>query len=181
MKTETLKKARGGDPQSRAKLLEIVYDKLRAIAAGYMKGERQGHTLQPTALVHEAYLQLVKPSEADFNDRTHFVAVAACAMRRVLVDHARRRNALKRGGDHERVALEDSLALCSGSQLDLIRLDEALSALESVDARKARVVELRFFGGLSNEETSAELGIAVRTVEDDWFTARAWLHRELSR
>ena len=179
--TEWLKKARAGDESSSAAFGQVVYDKLRRIAAGYMRRERRDHTLQPTALVHEAYIQLIDPSVTDWNDRSHFVGVAARAMRRVLVEHARRRNALKRGGDRHRVPLEDSLSLSEVLPLELMDLEEKLCTLERVDSRKARIVELRFFGGLTCQEIGDQLGVSLRTVEDDWYAARAWLRRELSQ
>jgi RNA polymerase sigma-70 factor (ECF subfamily) len=157
-----------------------VYARLRAIAADYLARERRGHTLQPTALVNEAFLRLGGATETRFGDRQHFVAAVARAMRNILVDHARARNAEKRGGGSPgaplTVAPNDASA---GDAVDLIELDEALARLERLDERQARVVELRFFGGLSVPETAALLGVSDRTVELDWSVARAWLRRAL--
>jgi len=166
-------------------LLALVYDELRRLAARYLRGQRAGHTLQPTALVHEAYLRLAKGGALPVDDRTHFFALAARAMRQVLVDHARRRAAAKRGGDPERVTLDDTLELGRGGEegrrLDLLALDEALERLERVSPRQCRVVELRYFAGLTIAEAAASLGVGTRTVEDDWALARAWLQRRLRR
>ena len=179
--TTTLQRSRQGDSAASAELLELVYERLRGLASSYLRKERRHHTLQPTELVHEAYLNIVDHRTVTWQDRAHFVAVAARAMRRILVEHARRRGALKRGGDRQRVPLQDTLALSGRATVDVLGLDEALGGLEQLDGRMARVVELRFFGGLNNEETAASLGVSVRTVENDWFAARAWLHRELKK
>ncbi len=178
--TGILKRARGGDRVAGAEFTELVYRELRALAANYMRRERRGHTLQGTELVHEAYLNLVDATGVDPRDRTHFMSIAACAMRRVLIEHARKRAARKRGGDRRRVPLRDTLALSERPDVDVLHLEEALSALESLDERKARVVELRFFSGLTCEEVASALGVSLRTVEKDWYVARAFLHRELA-
>ena len=180
--TETLKRARRGDAIASRDLENVVYERLRGLAAGYMHRERRGHTWQPTELVHEAYLDLVDETGVDWQDRTHFMSIAACTMRRILVQHARRRGAQQRGGDRRRVPLCDSVSLSTPDdpELDVLNLDEALTALAEIDERKARVVELRFFGGLTHEEVASVLGVALRTVERDWRSARAWLHRELA-
>ncbi len=178
--TGILKRARGGDRVAAAEFTELVYRELRALAANYMRRERRGHTLQGTELVHEAYLNLVDATGVDPRDRTHFMSIAACAMRRVLIEHARKRSARKRGGDRRRVPLRDTLALSENPELDPLHLEEALSALENLDERKARVVELRFFSGLTCEEVASALGVSLRTVEKDWYVARAFLHRELA-
>ena len=169
-----------GDQHALDQLAPIVYDELRRLARHYLRGEQPGHSLQATALVNEAYLRLVDYKRMRWENRAHFFAVSAQLMRRILVDHARRHN-LKRGGGIERVALEDSAIIGPGRSSDLVALDEAMEALAKVDARKARVVELRFFGGLSVDETAEVLGISSVTVMRDWSTARAWLHREMSR
>jgi RNA polymerase sigma-70 factor (ECF subfamily) len=169
-----------GDQHALDQLAPIVYDELRRLAGHYLRGEKPGHSLQATALVNEAYLRLVDYKRMRWENRAHFFAVSAQLMRRILVDHARRHN-LKRGGGVERVALEDTAVIGPGRSSDLVALDEAMEALAKVDARKARVVELRFFGGLSVDETGEVLGISSVTVMRDWSTARAWLHREMSR
>jgi RNA polymerase sigma-70 factor, ECF subfamily len=169
-----------GDQHALDQLAPIVYDELRRLAGHYLRGEKPGHSLQATALVNEAYLRLVDYKRMRWENRAHFFAVSAQLMRRILVDHARRHN-LKRGGGVERVALEDTAVIGPGRSSDLVALDEAMEALAKVDARKARVVELRFFGGLSVDETAEVLGISSVTVMRDWSTARAWLHREMSR
>lgn len=164
-------------------LLPLVYDELRHLARHYMAGERPGHTLQPTVLVHEAFLRLVDRPMADWRGRTHFLAVGARVMRRLLIDHARGRGRQKRGGGLCRVTLTDWRQPSGDGDLDppeLLDLDAALERLARVDGRAARVVELRFFGGLTVAETAEALGVSKRTVEQDWTHARAWLRRELS-
>lgn len=152
-----------------------VYGHLRAIAGSYFRGRSAGDTLQPTALVNEAFMKLAASEAADFESREHFVAVAARAMRQILVDHARRRNADKRGGNQRPVTLTDVAVGDAERALDLVALDDALSQLATLNARHARVVELRFFGGLSVPEVAQALGISVATVEREWKQARAWL------
>jgi len=159
-------------------LIPLVYSQLRTLAARYLQGERDGHTLQPTALVHEAFLKLVDQRTATWHNRAHFMGVAAQAMRRIVVDHVRRRNAQKRGGGRI-VTLDDQLAP-QEREVDLVRVDEALEQLRQLDERQARVVELRYFGGLSIEETAEVLGISVATVKRDWVLAKAWLFRALN-
>jgi RNA polymerase sigma factor (TIGR02999 family) len=168
-----------GDQGASARLMEIVYVELRALAGSYAKGQRLGHTLQPTALVHEAFVKLVESDGQGFEDRTHFFAVAATAMRQILTDHARARAADKRGGDWARVTLDEGALAAESRELDLIALDDALTELEEHDARKHRVVELRFFGGLTAEETARVLKVSLTTVESDWRAARAWLQMKL--
>ena len=161
------------------RLAELVYDRLRELAGRYMKRERRGHTLQPTELVHEAYVNLAAGDQKTWQSRTHFLGVASRAMRQVLVAYARRRGAQKREGGARRVPLSDTMSVSNGSDIDILNLEEALSKLEALDDRKVRVVELRFFGGMTIEETATALEISPKTVEKDWYTARAWLHREL--
>jgi RNA polymerase sigma factor (TIGR02999 family) len=174
-------KANAGRPAD--ELFATVYAELRKLAASYLARERPGHTLQATALANEAYLRLVDQSRVAWRGRTHFFAVAATAMRRVLVDHARSRLRDKRGGDLQRVTfMEEANAALKGecSLEDVIALDEALTKLSALDERQARLVEQRFFGGLSVEEAAEELGVSARTAEGDWTHAKAWLHRALT-
>lgn len=177
--TLLLADANRGDPDASARLMEIVYTELRALAASYAKGQRIGHTLQPTALVHEAFVKLVESDGQDWADRTHFFAVAATAMRQILTDHARARAAEKRGGDWARITLHEGALSAESKDLDLIALDDALTELAEHDARKHRVVELRFFGGLTAEETARILHVSLTTVESDWRAARVWLQMKL--
>jgi RNA polymerase sigma factor (TIGR02999 family) len=167
-----------GEQSALDKLTPIVYDELRRLAAHYMRGERSGHSLQTTALVNEAYLRLVDYKHMRWQNRAHFFAVSAQLMRRILVDHARRHN-LKRGGGIQHVSLEET-AVIGGRDEDLVALDDAMQALARIDPRKVQVVELRFFGGLSVEETAEVLKVSAVTVMRDWSTARAWLYREIS-
>jgi RNA polymerase sigma-70 factor (ECF subfamily) len=168
----------GGDQNALDKLAPIVYDELRRLARYYLHRERPGHSLQATALVNEAYLRLVDYKRMQWGNRAHFFAVSAQLMRRILVDHARRHN-LKRGGGVQHVELEDAAVVGGDRAENLVALDDALQALARMDARKARVVELRFFGGLSVEETAEVLQVSQGTVMRDWSTARAWLYREM--
>ncbi|MFO0972358.1 MAG: sigma-70 family RNA polymerase sigma factor [Phycisphaerae bacterium] len=163
-----------------AGLTRLVYDELRALAAAYLRHERPGHTLQPTALVHEAYLRLFDSASPQSMNRTQFFAASANVMRRVLVEHARARGAQKRGGQLRRLPLEPDLALAADAHDELLALDDALSQLAALDQRQARVVELRFFGGLTVDEVAESLGYSKRAIESDWQLARAWLHRALS-
>ncbi len=169
-----------GDPKAQDEVLPLVSDELRAIARGYFHRERRGHTLQATAIVHEAYVRLVEDSGIKWNSRAHFVGLAARLMRRILVDHARHRNAAKRGGKAPQVTLVEADALAMGRPPDLIALDEALANLAQVDGLKASIVELRFFGGLTVAETAIYLEVAPATVVRHWDRARAWLYRQLS-
>jgi len=169
-----------GDQTALDQLTPIVYDELRRLARHYLRQERADHSLQATALVNEAYLRLVDYKRMRWENRAHFFAVSAQLMRRILVDHARRRN-LKRGAGVEHVALEDTAIVGGGRADNLVALDDALHTLARLDPRKARVVELRFFGGLSVEETAEVVQVSSVTVMRDWSTARAWLHREMSR
>ena len=168
-----------GDQLALAQLTPIVYDELRRLARYYMKGERAGHSLQTTALVNEAYLRLVDYKRMHWQDRAHFLAVSAQAMRRILVDHARRRN-MKRGADAEHVSLDAAAVLCTDRADDFVSLDDALTALAERAPRKAQVVELRFFGGLSVDETAEVLHVSSITVMREWKSAKAWLYRELT-
>jgi len=177
--TSLLQAWSGGDQSALEKLTPIVYDELRRLARYYMNGERADISLQTTALVNEAYLRLVDYKRMRFENRAHFFAVSAQLMRRILVDHARRRN-LKRGAGVQHVSLEQTAVVSSGSDTDLVGLDDALQALAQLDPRKARVIELRFFGGLSVDETAEVLKVSPITVMRDWTTARAWLYREMS-
>jgi RNA polymerase sigma-70 factor (ECF subfamily) len=168
-----------GDQVALEKLTPIVYDELRHLARHYLKGERNDITLQTTALVNEAYLRLVNYKHMRFEDRAHFFAVSAQLMRRILVDHARRRN-LKRGAGIQHISIEETAIIGAGQEPNLLALDEAMQDLARFDPRKARVVELRFFGGLSVEETAEVLKVSAVTVMRDWTSARAWLYREIS-
>jgi RNA polymerase sigma factor (TIGR02999 family) len=170
-----------GDEAAAARLLPLVYDELRALAAKALKRERHDHTLQPTALVHEAFLRLIDQKDAEYNSRTHFFAVSAQMIRRILVDHARQHHAAKRGGDWMKVTFEHASPAASDEVVDLLGLDEALTRLASLDERQSKVVEMRFFGGLSVEETATMLNVSPRTVEQDWRMAKAWLKRELEK
>lgn len=178
--TQLLLRWRAGDSHALDELMPLVYGELRRLAAHYMRGERAGHTLQTSALVNEAYLRLAGLEEVRWQDRAHFFAVAAQAMRRVLVDHARRRGNLKRGGEAHKVALDEALTVSSERAAEVVALDEALSRLAEVAPRKSRLVELRFFGGLSVEETAEVLQVSPGTVMRDWTFARAWLLKEIS-
>jgi RNA polymerase sigma factor (TIGR02999 family) len=169
----------GGDSAALDRLVPIVYDELHRQAQRYLRRENPGHTLQTTALVHEAYLRLVDQREARWQNRAQFFGVAAQAMRRILVDHARRHQAAKRGGSAVPVTLEEGAVAAAGSGVDLVALDDALTRLAALDPQQARVVELRYFTGLGIEETAEALGISPATVKRDWAMARAWLKREL--
>lgn len=171
------------EPTSADALLADVYGPLRRLAASYLRRERADHTLQPTALVHEAYLKLADQDRVSWRGRSHFFAVGARVMRRLLVDHARKKSSRKRGGDWHQVSLEEGGSSLLGRPLaaeEMLALDEALDALAEIDARQARVVELRFFGGLSMADIARHLDVSKRTVEGDWTHARAWLRRALS-
>ena len=168
-----------GDRGALERLTPIVYEELRRLARRYLRGERTGHSLQATALVNEAYVRLVDYKRMQWQNRAHFFAVSAQLMRRILVEHARRHN-LKRGGAVQHVSLEDAAEVGQGRPTDLVALDDAMNALGRFDARKVQVVEMRFFGGLSVEETAEVLKVSPVTVMRDWNTAKAWLHRELT-
>lgn len=176
-----LVRARAGDAKATDELLPLVYDELRGLAATHLTGERPNHPLQPTALVHEAYLRLVGPGEVTWESRAHFFGAAALAIRRILTDHARTRDSAKRGGDWSRVSMDDLQIAAPETGVDLLALDGALDRLTKLDAQKSKVVELRFFAGLTTEETALALGVSPSTVARDWQFARVWLQRELSR
>ena len=178
--TELLLAWGNGDETALERLMPVVYQELRSLAHHYMRGERRGHVLQTTALVNEAYLRLVDSSRVKWQNRAHFFAVSAQLMRRVLVDIARSRNLQKRGGGLLQVSLDEGLAPAPGKSADLVALNDALTALAEIDERASRVVELRFFGGLSIEETAEALRISPETVKRDWAWAKAWLLREMS-
>ncbi len=178
--TLLLKAMQSGDESAAGKLLPLVYSELHRLAQSYMRRERQDHTLQATALINEAYLHLAHES-IDWQSRQHFIGVAAHVMRRVLVDHARAHNAAFRSGGLERIELEDGLVLSSERSSEVIALHEALTHLEKVNPRQAKVVELRYFGGFSVEEVAAILKIAPRSVKRDWALARIWLFRQIEK
>ncbi len=177
--TRLLMRVSDGDSATAGELLPLVYEQLRAIAGSYFRGQPADNTLQPTALVHEAYLKLVNAPSRDWNGRVHFCAVAATAMRQILHDRARRRKTAKRGGDARRVPLDWMVTPTNKSTIDLEALDEALERLSQLSPRQARMVELRYFGGLTIDETAQVLDVSAATVENDWRVARAWLNREL--
>ena len=177
--TRLLHEVREGKPEAESRLIEAVYPQLRRIAGRYISRERKDHTLQATALVHEAYIELVGQG-TEWKNRTHFFAVAAQLMRRILVDHARQKKAAKREGARQRVDLSEGLAITDERLEQILSIDEALTRLERWDPRQCRVVELRFFGGLTEEEVAEVLGVTARTVKRDWNLARAWLHGELN-
>jgi RNA polymerase sigma factor (TIGR02999 family) len=172
---------RDGRPEAFGKLMALVYDDLRRLAAWQLQTERPEHTLQPTALVHEAYLKLAGQNPVDWRNKSHFFALAAQVMRHILVDHARARQRDKRGGGQAGVSLDEALDLSHPNEPGLVELDEALNALARQDARKSRIVELRYFGGLSIEETAGLLGISPATVRREWTLAKAWLRHELGK
>ncbi|HEY9430007.1 MAG TPA: sigma-70 family RNA polymerase sigma factor [Blastocatellia bacterium] len=172
---------RNGDQTAFDRLMPLVYEELRRMANHYMRNERRGHTLQTSALVNEAYLRLVDHENIEWQNRAHFFGVAAQAMRRILVDYARSRNYQKRGGGAQQVSLDEAMTLAGDRAAELIALDDALRELAKMDERKSRVVELRYFGGLSQEETAEALGVSIPTVTRDWNTAKAWLMREMTR
>ena len=177
--TRLLTDLSNGNGSAVDQLLPLVYDELRAIAANYFSRQPADHTLQPTALVHEVFLRLVDPACVQIKDRAHFFALAAKAMRQILVDHARRKHAAKRGGAMHEMPLEEVAAPDSMLPVDLVALDEALLRLAKLDERQSRIVEMRFFGGLSNQEVADVLVVSLRTVEGEWSMARGWLRRAI--
>ena len=172
---------RNGDQQALGKLMPLVYDELRRIASGYMKRERAGHTLQTTAIVNEAYLRLVNQKTVQWQDRTHFFAVAASVMRHLLVDHARARGRVRRGAGAQRVSLDEAAIVSEQKGEEMLALDGALTKLAEIDPRKVKIVELRYFSGLSAKDTADALGTSEITVKREWLKAKAWLYRELTR
>jgi RNA polymerase sigma factor (TIGR02999 family) len=178
--TDLLTKWRAGDQEAFKALVPLVYPELRRIAQHHLRQERPDHTLQSTALVHEAYLRLMKQGSADIESRTHFFAVAAHLMRRILVDHARRHRAAKRGSGLK-LELNEAISLQVPHDVDLIALDTALDELARLDPQQSRIVEMRFFGGLSIEDTAKIVGVSPATVKREWATARSWLRREVAR
>lgn len=177
--TELLIALQGGSADAMAKLMPVVYAELKRLAAGYLRAERADHTLQTTGLVHEAYLKLVDQKRTTWKNRSHFFGIAAQAMRRILVDHARKRSAAKRDGGHP-VTLDDEVAGLPADTDEVLAVDEALQRLSAMDPRQSRIVELRYFAGLSIEQTAEALEISPATVKRDWTSAKAWLQRELS-
>ena len=178
--TELLRAWRDGDSAARDQLIPIVYQELRRLAAAHLRRERPDHTLEPTALVHEVYLRLIDQERVIWQNRAQFFCVASQMMRRVLVDHARAHHMAKRSGRWSRVMLDEAIAVTHSADVDVLDLDSALTRLAAFDARKSQIAELRFFTGLSLEETGQALGISRATVERDWQAARAWLFKELS-
>jgi len=178
---QLLERWRSGESEALEQLMSIVYEDLRRIAAWQLQTERPNHTLQPTALVHEVYLRLAGNAQIDWKDKAHFFALVAQLMRHILVDHARGRTRHKRGGNARAVTLDEALRVSTASDPELVELDEALSSLAFIDERKSRIVELRYFGGLSIEETAEILGVSSTTVRREWTLAKAWLRRELQK
>ena len=178
--TRLLKDWSSGDSAALDELMPMVYSELRAVADRYLRQERQDHTLQPTALVNEAYLRLVDQRHVNWQNRAHFVGVTAQMMRRILVDHAKSHNRVKRGGGAPKVVLDEAMAVSEERADELVELDEALTALAAFDERKSRVVEMKYFGGLSVEETAEVLQVSVKTVARDWKLAKAWLYTTIN-
>jgi len=178
-----VEQVRGGEAKAEAmaELLPVVYQELRRVAAGYLRRERPGQTLQATALVHEAYLRLLREQHVSWQNRAHFCAIAANSMRQILVERARARNAAKRGGGLHRITLDDALAPPETTGIDVEALDQALERLSALDADQARLVELRYFGGLTIEETAEVIGVSPATVKRSWTVAKAWLKKELEQ
>ena len=178
--TQLLREWSAGDREALDRLIPIVYDELRQQASRYLRREPPGHTLQTTALIHEAYLRLIDAQEVRWESRAHFFDIAANLMRRILVDHARKQQAAKRGGSDLKLPLDEAIAVEDKQDVDLLALDQALDRLTALDEQQARIVELRFFSGLTVEETAEVLDISPRTVKRDWAVARVWLYREIS-
>ncbi len=179
--TRLLTDLRSGNRDALDQLLPLVYSEMRRIAARALRGERDDHTLQPTALVHEAYLKMVGGENVPWQNRAHFLGCAARVMRHILVDHARAHRAGKRGGAGQKVTLTDALGIAQSTDLDLVALDDALKAFALVDEQKSQIVEMRYFGGLTEEEVAEVLGVSERTVRRGWTMAKAWLRREMLR
>ena len=178
--TTLLNQSASGDGLAMEELFPLVYKELKSLAANYLKNERANHTLQPTALVDEAYIRLINWENVSWQNRNHFFSVAAKAMRNVLVDYAGRKNSEFRGGSFERVTLSDGIAFTKMPDIDLVDLDEALNDLADLNERQCKIVELRFFGGLTIEETATILGISEMTVKRDWHFSKAWLYNKLN-
>ncbi|MBX7221064.1 MAG: sigma-70 family RNA polymerase sigma factor [Blastocatellia bacterium] len=178
--TQLLVAWNSGDEQAQAELITTIYDELRRLASHYLSRERPNHTLQPTALVNEAFMRLVDGPQVNWQGRSHFFGIAANLMRQILVDHARKRQALKRGSGEAPLVLDEMFGVFQQRAIDLVRLDDALTELTRLDPQQARIVELRFFAGLTIEETAETLGISPATVGREWTSARLWLRRELS-
>jgi RNA polymerase sigma factor (TIGR02999 family) len=179
--TKLLFRLTDGDGAVLDELLPLVYAELRRLASSYLRRERQNHTLQPTALVHEAYLRMIDQTQAQWQNRAHFFGVAAQMMRRILVDHARAQQADKRGGEFQKLSLDENIDVPGNRPEELVALDDALKRLAEIDPQKSRLVELRFFGGLSVEETAEVLGVSVPTVKRHWRMAKAWLYGEVQK
>jgi len=179
--TQLLVRLGDGDESAAQRLMPLIYAELRGLAGSFFRRQQKDQTLQPTALVHEAYLRLVDQTNIQWASRAHFMAVASLAMRQILADHARRRGAEKRGGDWNRMSLDRAVAPSAGSEIDIEQLDDALTRLESLDERRHRVVLLRYFGGLTVDDAATLMGVSASTVEGDWRSARAWLSMELSK
>ncbi len=178
--SQLLDRVTGGEPHAAEQLMELVYDEFREMAETHLRREAPGHTLQPTALVHEAFLRLIDQTQVDWKGRTHFLAIGSKAMRRVLVDHARRRRREKRGGGRQRINLDEQLILSPRHDEDLLAVNDLLAELEELDPRQANIVELRFFGGMSSGEVAEHLGVSKSTVDREWRVVRAWLRKQLA-
>lgn len=179
--TEQLIAWSNGDEAALDALIPAVYQELRRMADYYLRGENTGHSLQPTALVHEAYMRLIDQTKVEWQNRAHFFGVAAQMMRRILVDHAKSKHRVKRGGITPKVSLDETVSLSSERAAELVALDDALKVLNELDERKSRIVELRYFGGLTVDETAQVLGVSDKTVMRDWSLAKAWLYAQLSQ
>lgn len=179
--TEQLIAWSNGDEAALDALIPAVYQELRRMADYYLRGENTGHSLQPTALVHEAYMRLIDQTKVEWQNRAHFFGVAAQMMRRILVDHAKSKHRVKRGGTTPKVSLDETVSLSSERAAELVALDDALKVLNEMDERKSRIVELRYFGGLTVDETAQVLGVSDKTVMRDWSLAKAWLYAQLSQ
>lgn len=177
---EVLNSAARGDAAAKQQLNTRVYAELRQLAASFLNREQPGHTLRPTGLVHEAFVKMVGQHNVDFQGRTHFFALAAQAMRRILVDHARKKKRIKRGGQLKRVSFEEELVISPDNDEDLLAVDEVLNRLSELDPRQAQIVEMRFFGGMTVTEVAEFMGLSRRTIEREWTMARAWLRQQLS-
>jgi RNA polymerase sigma factor (TIGR02999 family) len=178
--TRILNDLSAGDPDAPERLMPLVYDELRRLAGRYLSRERPDHTLQPTALVHEAYLRMIGQTQVTWQNRAHFIGVAAQMMRRILVDHARLHHVEKRGGHRRKISLDEAVSFEKQRDVDLVALDDALSDLATLDPEQSRIVELRFFGGLTLDETAEVVGISRSTVKREWIMAKAWLYDQLT-